>query len=72
MQGPALSTPLNEDAAAKALGIKVSTLRFWRCKGQGPAFLRIGTGKRGKVGYLPEDLATFRNRCRVDPGKAQS
>ncbi len=51
---------LDERAAAERLGVKPSTLRAWRQRGQGPAFVRLGRAIR----YLPQDLAAFllRNR----------
>ena len=47
--------PLTEADAAARLGLKVATLRAWRHRGRGPAFVRLGRAIR----YLPCDLEEF-------------
>ena len=47
--------PLPEVIAAIRLGLKVATLRAWRHKGRGPAYVRLGRAIR----YLPDDLDDF-------------
>ena len=47
--------PLTEAAAACRLGLKVATLRAWRHRGKGPAFVRLGRAVR----YLSNDLDEF-------------
>jgi predicted DNA-binding transcriptional regulator AlpA len=47
---------VDENEAAVRLGLKISTLRAWRCRGQGPKFYKIG-GRA--VRYAIEDLATY-------------
>ena len=44
----ALHTPaaLTEADAAARLGLKVATLRAWRHRGRGPAFVRLGRAVR--------------------------
>lgn len=51
----AVVEPLNEIEAARRLGLKVATLRAWRRKGRGPAYVRLGRAVR----YLSSDLDDF-------------
>ena len=46
---------LRTSDAAKALGLKKSTLEAWRCRGGGPSFVRFG----GAIRYREEDLDRF-------------
>ncbi len=59
---------VNEDQAAKRLGLSVKTLRRWRWAGRGPGFLKIGFAVR----YDPAELRAFieasRRRSTSDPG----
>jgi excisionase family DNA binding protein len=47
--------PLTESQAAARLGLKVATLRAWRHKGKGPAYVRLGRAVR----YLMTDVDDF-------------
>lgn len=47
---------VDENEAAVRLGLNVSTLRAWRCRGSGPKFYKIG-GRA--IRYAVEDLAAF-------------
>ena len=47
--------PLTESQAAARLGLKVATLRAWRQKGKGPAYVRLGRAVR----YLMTDVEDF-------------
>lgn len=47
--------PLTESEAATRLGLKVATLRAWRQKGKGPAYVRLGRAVR----YLMTDVDDF-------------
>ena len=49
------SLPLTTEEAAPFLGIKPSTLEVWRCRGEGPTFLKIGRSVR----YRKSDLLDF-------------
>lgn len=51
---------------ADLLGVKTQTLRAWRCRGTGPAFVRFGEGRFGRVVYRRQDLEAWvagRVRC---------
>jgi hypothetical protein len=52
----ALLTPT--DVAAR-WHIDVKTLSNWRVAGKGPAFVKIGVGRNGKVLYRQEDIANW-------------
>ena len=43
-----------------------STLRFWRCRGVGPSFVKITPGPRGRIRYLGRDLNRFVTARRVE------
>lgn len=45
---------LRPPQAAAYLGVKAQRLAQWRCAGEGPAFVRLGSGKA--VGYVVDDL----------------
>ena len=49
------NAPLTEADAANRLGLKVATLRAWRCQNKGPVFVRLGRAIR----YLASDLDDF-------------
>jgi predicted DNA-binding transcriptional regulator AlpA len=51
----AISEPMTEVQAAARLGLKVATLRAWRHRGKGPAFVRLGRAIR----YLTADVDEF-------------
>ncbi len=59
---------LHETETAKILSVKVSTLRRWRWKGDGPRFIKVGAAVR----YDPQDLKNYlaeRERTSTsDPG----
>lgn len=42
--------------AAARLGITPATLRFWRCKGKGPKYIKFGPSKASGVAYYVEDI----------------
>jgi hypothetical protein len=67
MDSSFLNHPLDNDAAAKYLGVKPQTLNNWRHLGRGPAYIKSSPGPRGRVSYLIEDLEAHRKRCRIDP-----
>ena len=58
---------LNDIEAASYLGLAVQTLRNWRHRSKGPAYIKLSPGPRGRVVYLQEDLDAYRSGCRIDP-----
>ena len=52
---------LNNDAAAATLGIKGSTLKFWRHTGKGPRFVKLGDAKQAGVAYVEADVLEWRD-----------
>lgn len=57
---------LDEKRAAEILGVSVHTLRAWRCRGCGPAYVKAGR----RVLYLQTDLDAYLAGCRVQPVNA--
>jgi hypothetical protein len=57
---------LTDKEAAPLLGVAAATLRSWRCRGIGPAYVKFA-GLRGGVRYDVRDIAEFRERCRHTP-----
>ena len=49
------NTFLNSDQAAEYLGLKRPTLEAWRCRGNGPQFVKLGR----LVKYRRADLDAF-------------
>jgi predicted site-specific integrase-resolvase len=52
---PNLEPLLNEKQAAEILGTVSATLRTWRCRGKGPAYVRLGDAIR----YAPQALREY-------------
>ena len=55
-----LPTLLNHVQAAAAIGVTEGTLRFWRCKGRGPHFIKFGPSKSAGVAYDPADIEAWK------------
>ncbi|HEX8522935.1 MAG TPA: helix-turn-helix domain-containing protein [Tepidisphaeraceae bacterium] len=58
---------VDEDAAAKFLGLQKQTLAKWRLVGKGPSFCRFGRSIR----YRPRDLEAFVESHMVNHGEAE-
>jgi hypothetical protein len=56
---------LNDTEAAKLLCVSAATLRSWRCRGIGPAFIKLGKGAKAPVRYSESDLEQFIAQSRV-------
>ena len=50
---------LTHKEAAARLGVTQGTLRFWRCKGKGPAYTKFGPSKTSGVRYSIEDITAW-------------
>lgn len=46
---------MDQQDVAEALKVSVKTLEYWRCKGIGPKFLKVGKLAR----YLESDIREF-------------
>ena len=42
---------LSNEQTAAILGVRPNTLEFWRCKGKGPVFIKLGTRPSSPVRY---------------------
>ena len=58
-----LPTLINPKEAARILGRPESTLRYWRCAGTGPRWIKL----EGRVLYDTEDLVEYIDRGRRTP-----
>ena len=65
-----MTTALDNDAAAAALGIKPSTLKFWQFKGRGPRFIKLGASKQANVCYDPADIDAWKAARKFDSTSA--
>lgn len=54
---------ISETDASTVLSIAVNTLRFWRCRGKGPVYYKVGRSVR----YTREDCIAFMKSCAVQP-----
>jgi predicted DNA-binding transcriptional regulator AlpA len=63
---------LNNDAAAAILGIKGSTLKFWRHMGKGPRFVKLGDAKQAGVAYIEADVLEWRDARKFNSTSAYS
>lgn len=53
---PAPTDLLPTPDAATYIGVKAQTLRVWRGRGCGPAFVRLGTGPSTRAAYRRAEL----------------
>ena len=63
LEGPPMADAvkvLNHFEAAAMIGVTPATLRFWRCKGRGPKFIKLGQAKQAGVAYLASDIDEWR------------
>lgn len=55
---------LTTEQAAEILHVEPPTLRSWRHRDIGPAYIKVGR----KVFYRAEDIENWLAKCRVEPG----
>jgi len=58
-----MSELVRDTDAARLLGVAVQTVRNWRCKGRGPAYVVVGD--RG-IRYSLDDIVKYRDQKRVE------
>ncbi|NGO67139.1 helix-turn-helix transcriptional regulator [Streptomyces boncukensis] len=47
---------------AGRLGVSVGTLANWRWRGEGPRYVKLGSGRSSRVRYRSEDVAAWEAR----------
>lgn len=67
ISSPNVRDALNDEQAAKRLGVSPATLRSWRCREIGPPFIKLGIGTQAPVRYNPDDLDEFMRQGRHVP-----
>ena len=55
---------LTEREVREITGIPMGTLRRWRCVGEGPPFIKLGSGPKARVRYDAIDILSY-----VEAGK---
>lgn len=63
---------LNNAQAAALLGIAPNTLKFWRYRGRGPAFLKLGDAPQAGVAYDEVDVLAWRDSRKFSSTSAYS
>lgn len=63
---------LNEKEVSRILGTPAGTLRRWRCIGEGPVFIKLGSGPKAAVRYHPLDIEKYCDDGRRFPIRAGS
>lgn len=58
---------LTEKEVSVITTIPVKTLQNWRCIGEGPAFIKLGTGPKARVKYDLVDIQNYVNAGRRYP-----
>jgi hypothetical protein len=58
---------LSEARVSEVLGVSPVTLRSWRCRGVGPAFIKMGSGTKAPVRYAESDIDKFIEQNRQVP-----
>jgi len=51
---------ISSNDAAAMLGVTPATLRYWRCKGKGPRFIKLGGCRQAGVAYDPADIEAWK------------
>lgn len=54
---------LNQDDAARILGVRSQTLASWRFNNRGPRYLRV----EGSILYRRSDVESYLRECAVSP-----
>ena len=54
---------LTNEQTAMLLGIKPNTLEIWRCKGKGPAFIKLGNHPSSPIRYQRSRVLAWVEGC---------
>jgi predicted DNA-binding transcriptional regulator AlpA len=54
---------IDENEAAKRLGVSVKTLQAWRQRKSGPRYFKLSN----RVRYSPDDLTAYLASCAIEP-----
>ena len=65
-------TLISNAQAASLLGITPNTLKFWRHKGRGPSFIKLGNSPRAGVLYEERDVIAWRESRKFTSTSAYS
>ena len=65
-------TLLSNVQAASLLGITPNTLKFWRHKGRGPKFVKLGDTPQSGVAYDEADVVAWREARKFSSTSAYS
>lgn len=63
---------LSTKAAAQLLGVSPATLRSWRLRGQGPAWIDLGPSPGDMVRYSPISIADYIYSREIKPRRGSS
>lgn len=63
---------LNNAQAASLLGIAPNTLKFWRYRGRGPVFVKLGDAPQAGVAYEEADVIAWREARKFGSTSAYS
>jgi hypothetical protein len=63
---------ISNNQAAALLGITPNTLKFWRHKGRGPAFIKLGDSPQVGVAYDEADVIAWRDARKFSSTSAYS
>jgi hypothetical protein len=54
---------IDENEAAKRLGVSIKTLQAWRQRKSGPRYFKLSN----RVRYSPDDLTAYLANCAIEP-----
>lgn len=67
-----MNKTISNSQAAALLGITPNTLKFWRHKGRGPAFIKYGSSPQAGVAYDVADVIAWRDAHKYGSTSAYS
>jgi predicted DNA-binding transcriptional regulator AlpA len=67
-----MNKTISNNQAAALLGITPNTLKFWRHKGRGPTFIKLGDSPQAGVAYDEADVIAWREARKFSSTSAYS